>query len=98
MSVDRAILESWSIVRDYARNRDQLLTLGRAVYRTLQFFGEIAPRDVEPFLIDALLRAGVFKAVCASKRHANPALYPAFAAALARYMLQYEWDNITTSV
>jgi hypothetical protein len=43
MSIDRATLESWSIARDYARNQEQLLTLGRAVYQTLRYRGGAIP-------------------------------------------------------
>jgi hypothetical protein len=95
MSTDEAILESWSILKDYGYNRGELLAAARAVYRTLFFFeGEISPQGMEPFLIDALLVTSVFRIICVSKRHANPALYPVFAGALARYILQHEWDDI----
>lgn len=97
MSTDEAILESWSILKDYGFNREELLISARAVYRTLFFFlGEVSQQGMEPFLMDALLVTSVFRTICVSKRHANPALYPVFAGALARYILQHEWDHIIT--
>jgi hypothetical protein len=96
MSTDVAILESWSILKDYGSNKEKLLEVAKPVYRTLQYFGAPTPQEMEPFLIEALLAADVFKAICASKRHANPALYPVFAQALARHILQDEWNTITS--
>jgi hypothetical protein len=97
MSTEVAILESWSILNDYGYNRGELLAAARAVYRTAQYVGEPTTQEMEPLLIEALLVSGVFKTICASKRHANPALYPVFARALARHMLQSEWDVIITN-
>jgi hypothetical protein len=97
MSIDEAVLESWSILSNYRSNREELLTTAKAVYRTAQCVSEPMSQDMEPLLTEALLVSGVFKTICASKRHANPALYPAFARALARYMLQQEWDTIITN-
>jgi hypothetical protein len=97
MSTDEAILESWSILKDYGYNREELLAVAGGVHRALRQLAEPAPQEMEPLLIEALLVSRVFRTICASKRHANPALYSVFARALARYMLQQEWSTLTTN-
>jgi len=95
---DEGILKSWSLEKDYANNKDSLLDVGRIVYQALYAFGgepPPTPEDLEGPLIAALRVNNVFKAICISKGHARPALYPVFARAIARHMLDYEWQVIT---
>jgi hypothetical protein len=83
---------------DYQGNTGPLVAVGNAVYQALRTFSQghtISPLDLERPLVAALQVSAVFKMVCATKRHAQPALYAVFALALARYLIDYEWHNIT---
>jgi hypothetical protein len=97
---DLATLSSWSLLRSYQRNKAALLAVGKAVYQTLNFYNPGPPPpsaiDMEQPLTAALRVNNVFKAICTSKGHANPSLHAVFALALARYMLDFEWQAITS--
>jgi len=96
---DLEALNSWSILRDYANNQEALLTAGKVAYQMLRYFGGEPPPsagDLEQPLKLALQATGTFKTICATKRHANPALYAVFALALARYMLDFDWRSIAS--
>jgi hypothetical protein len=94
---DLAVLESWSLARNYTNNKAPLLAVGKAVYQALYIYGgELAPHaaDLEEPLTAALRVNDTFKTICASKGHANPALHAVFAQAMARYILDFEWQAI----
>jgi hypothetical protein len=96
---DLAILSSWSLLRSYQRNKASLLAVGKATYQALSIHGGGPPSNainVERPFAAALRVSNVFKAICASKAHANPSLHPVFALALARHILDYEWQAITS--
>ena len=98
-ALDLATLNSWSWIRDYAktRNKTAFIQLGKIVYQVLVNHGgspPSGPSDVEQSLVAALRISNVFKILCGAKPHANPALYPTFASALARYILDSAWHVI----
>ena len=96
---DLATLSSWSLLRSYQRNKAALLAVGKAVYQVLSIHGGGPPPsavEMEQPLTAALRVNNVFKAICTSKGHANPSLHVVFALALARYMLDFEWQAITS--
>jgi hypothetical protein len=96
---DFATLNSWSLLRSYQRNKTSLLAVGKAVYQVLSIHGGGSPPsavDMEQFLAAALRVNNVFKAICMSKGHANPSLHAVFALALARYILDFEWQAVTS--
>jgi hypothetical protein len=92
-------LQSWSLLRSYRRNKVPLLAVGKATYQILRTHGGGSPPsaiDMEQPLTAALRVNNVFKAICASKGHANPSLHVVFALAMARYILDFEWQAVTT--
>jgi hypothetical protein len=83
---------------DYAKNKQQFVGVGKIVYQALLTHGGSAPGQIDmaqPLGV-ALQSAAVFKTVCAAKPHASPVFYPTFASALARYMIDKDWSDITT--
>jgi hypothetical protein len=80
------------------RNKQRFVGVGKIVYQALLTYGQSTPGqvDVEKPLGVALQSAAVFKVVCAAKRHANPVFYPTFASALARYIIDNDWSDITS--
>jgi hypothetical protein len=95
---DLATLSSWSLLRSYRRNRIALLAVGKAIYQALVTHGGGSPPnaiDMEQPLAAALRVDNVFKAICASKGHANTSLHAVFALAMARYILDFEWQDVT---
>ena len=98
-AVDLANLHSWSWIRDYTRRRNKtaFIQVGKIVYQTLVSHGgspPTGPNVVEQPLTTALRVSNVFKILCSTKAHANPALYPTFASLLAKYILDNEWHEI----
>jgi hypothetical protein len=96
---DLATLNSWSLLRSYRRNKVALLAVGKATYQILRTHGGGSPPsviDMEQPLTAALRVDNVFKAICASKGHANPSLHAVFALAMARYILDFEWQAVTS--
>ena len=95
---DRLTLQTRSFLKDYGNNNSQFIEVGKIVYQTLLTYGGTAPvaSDVERPLAIALQSTTLFKTLCAAKPHANPKFYPAFAEALARYMLYDAWHVIRT--
>jgi hypothetical protein len=94
---DLAILSSWTLLRSYQRNKASLLAVGKSTYRALRIHSggpPPSPINIEQPLEAALRVSNVFKAICASKAHANPSLHPVFALAMARYILDYEWQAV----
>jgi hypothetical protein len=93
---DFAVLNSWGFLKDYSNNQVALLAVGKTVFQAIRAFTSWPPQaiDVERPFAAALRVTDVFKAICASKAHANPALYAVFALAFARYMLDFEWQVI----
>ena len=97
---DLAVLQSWSLGRSYHRNKVALLAVGQTVYQALRAFGGEPPpsaNDLEEPFAAALRVNSAFKAICAGKGHANPGLHAVFARALARYILDFEWQAITST-
>lgn len=96
-SQDLAILSTWSFLRDYARNRDAFLEVGRMAYRILDSLvgPPHNPSDMELALTQGLWATRIFQILCQSKAHATFPLHSVFALALARYMLDNEWTEIT---
>jgi hypothetical protein len=75
-----------------------LLAVSKAIYRTITVHGEGSLPggiDLEQPLTVALRVDNVFKAICASKGHANTSLHAVFALAMARYILDFEWQAVT---
>jgi hypothetical protein len=96
---DLAILNSWSLLRSYQRNRVALIAVGKAIYQAITIHGAGTPPSAinleQPFTA-ALRVDNVFKAICTSKGHANPSLHVVFALAMARYILDLEWPAVTS--
>jgi hypothetical protein len=79
-------------------NKVPLLAVGKAIYRTITVHGGGSPPgaiDLEQPLTAELRVDNVFKAICASKGHANTSLHAVFALAMARYILDFEWQAVT---
>jgi hypothetical protein len=96
---DLATLHSWNFLTDYPRHRAAFLDVAKAAYRALRTFSGAPPSgpiDLEAPLAAALQVTHVFKTLCAAKPHARPSLYPVFASALARYILDREWSEVTS--
>ena len=96
---DLAILSSWNLLRSYQRNKASLLAVGKATYQILRTHGGGPPPsaiEMEQPLTAALRVNNVFQAICTSKGHANPSLHTIFALALARYILDFEWQAVTS--
>jgi hypothetical protein len=96
---DLATLNSWSLFRSYRRNKAALLSVGKATYQLLRTHGGGPPpsaTDMEQPFTAALRVDNVFKAICASKGHANPSLHAVFALVMARYILDSEWQAVTS--
>jgi hypothetical protein len=100
---DLAILQSWSFLADYTRNRararDACLDVAKAVYQALRTHNQGAPIVPNGFVrpLAAALRANVsFQAMCQARGHASPSLHPVFALAMAQYIVDFEWNQITS--
>ena len=96
-ATDLITLNSRSFLTDYTNNKQQFVGVGKIVYQALQTHGGSAPAqtNLEQPLGVALQSATVFKTVCAAKPHANPVFYSTYAFALARYMIDNNWSDIT---
>jgi hypothetical protein len=98
-ALDLATLSSLNWLIDYANNKTAFNAVGKVVYQVLMSHSGSAPTGphmLEQPLMVALQVNNTFKAVCASKAHINPIMYPTFALALARYILDNEWTDITS--
>jgi hypothetical protein len=94
---DRATLESWSLLTAYQRNRELFIAIAKAVYSALISYSNRRPNTADELVphVQAAIQANtVFQAICATKRHASPDLFPTFAKVLARYVLHQEWGLI----
>jgi hypothetical protein len=99
-ALDFKMLESWSLLKDYANNKEALIAVGKAVYQTFRIHGGEPPPnpvDLERSFVVSLNVTSVFKGICERKRHAIPELHPVFAQGLARYILDHEWQAITST-
>lgn len=94
---DLITLSSRNFLVDYAANRLDFVAAGKIVYQNLLTHGGIAPApaDVENPLGVFIQGLAVFNVICAAKQYLNPAFYPTFAFALARYIIDNEWNDIT---
>lgn len=90
---DMLILQQWSFISAYQKNRQALRDVGITVCKNLASLGVAAngPSDIERPLAVALLASAVFQSLCLSKMHASPVLHHTFALAMARYMLDNDW-------
>jgi hypothetical protein len=97
-ATDLVTLSSRSFLTDYANNKQAFVGVGKIVYQALQTHGGSAPgqTNLEQPLGVALQSATVFKTVCHAKPHASQVFYPTYAFALARYMIDNDWSDITT--
>jgi hypothetical protein len=98
-ALDFEMLKSWSLLKDYANNKEALIAVGKAVYQTLRIHGgepPPTPADLERAFVVSLSVTSVFKEICERKRHALPELHLVFAEGLARYILDNEWQAITS--
>jgi hypothetical protein len=96
-ALDLATLGSWNLLTDFVGNKSTFIAVGQVVYQALRTYSPnipIGPMDLERPLAAALQATVVFKTICASKRHASPALYGFFASALARYIIDCEWQTV----
>jgi hypothetical protein len=97
-AMDLATLKSWNLLTDFAANKQTFVAVGKIVYQALRAYSpmtSISPMDLERPLGVTLQASTVFKTICAAKRHASPSLYGVFASALARYLIDYEWQTVT---
>lgn len=95
---DLLTLSSWNWLRDYSKNRQAFIDIGKIVYQSLTAYSPSypsGPNVLEPPLTAALRVANIFRILCQSRPFARPSLYPCFASALARYILDNEWAEIT---
>lgn len=93
---DQQTLSSWSFLTDYQNHRVELVDVARNVYRTVSVIYGTSPRqvDCEDALAASLLGTSLFTAILTRKRHAPPSLHSAFARAMARYLLDNDWNDI----
>lgn len=96
---DHQTLSSWNFLTDYRNNRADLLDIARSVFRTVKLIYNSTPLvvDCEDALTASLLGTSLFTDILKRKRHAGPHLYPAFASAMARYLLDNDWSDIIQS-
>jgi hypothetical protein len=96
-ALDLATLGSWNLLTDFTGNQQTFIAVGKLVYQALRAYSphvSLSPADLERPLAAALQVNTVFKTVCAAKRHASPSLYGVFATALARYIIDCEWQTV----
>ena len=91
-------LNDRSFLTDYTAYKTELVDVGKLLYQALSPHGGSAPTavDMEGPLAAALENATIFRKICAAKLHAHPMHYPAFAESLARYMLDNDWNDISS--
>ena len=91
-----ATLSSWNFLHDYATHRKDLVDVARIVYKTIEKTLGRAPTQAqcEGALKASLLGTNPFSGILASKHHASPVLHGPFAEAMARYLLDKDWDDI----
>ena len=91
-------LNGRSFLTDYTAYKTELVEVGKIAYQALSTFGGSPPSeaDMERPLATALQSTTLFNNLCAAKPHASPMHYPAFAEALARYMLDNDWGDISS--
>ena len=90
-------LQGRSFLTDYTAYKTELVEVGKIAYQTLATHLGSPPSDVdmERPLVTALQSTALFNNLCAAKPHASPMHYPAFAEALARYLLDNDWSDIS---
>lgn len=95
-SQDQQTLSSWSFLADYQNHRVDLVDVARSVYRTVSVIYNASPQpvDCEDALTASLLRISLFAGILRKKRHASPSLHSVFARAMARYLLDNDWNDI----
>jgi hypothetical protein len=98
-TADLGLLTIWGWLRAYHRNRSEFIEIAKIVFRTMNAMSGNPPQlpiDVEPMLADALLCTTLFKKLCVVRRRsfADSRLYPDFALALSRYILDNDWAAI----
>jgi hypothetical protein len=92
-SQDIALLQRWSFISAYQKDRQALRGVGVTVCKNLTSIG-VAPNglsDIERPLAMALFGSAVFQSLCLNKMYASPALHYTFALAMARYILDSDW-------
>ena len=94
-ALDLATLNHWQLLPRYTRNKTEFVAVGKIVYQALTAYGgpPSGPIDLEQSLALALQVSNVFKNACPN--HVPPILYPVFALALARYILDNEWIAVS---
>jgi hypothetical protein len=102
-AIDIGFLASHGFFRIYPQYRDRFLTIARGVYQRMKKGSGIAPLpdDCEILLETVLIASTVFADavmdVCKSINFPNPKdpCWPDFfAGAVARYVTNYEWQDI----
>ena len=93
---ERLNLASQSLITDYQRQKSHLVAIAKVVYNavegSLQYPSTAA--DLENALALALYRSSLYGAILQKKPHINPILYQGYASALARILLDDDWNMI----
>jgi hypothetical protein len=94
--LDSKTLQNWGLDKDYRYSRLALIQVARIVYQAI--LGSLnvhpTPFDCEGGLARALIISTEFNRILNRQWHAPPILWPTFAIAMARLLLDNDWLEI----
>jgi hypothetical protein len=92
---DRRFLTRWQLIADYLKYRKELLDVSKLAYRAVQLL-QVKPekQDCLDALIEELLLSKHFEIILTSRQHVRYGMYRVFADAMARHLLDNDWDDI----
>lgn len=102
---DAQVLQGWSWLTFYQRNRSTLVAIAKGVYERYSGLASqsapvpIVPAHIEQHLIAVLQQRPIFQRACASgaRAYVQQDIHPLFAQALVRYILDQDWTFIIHS-
>jgi hypothetical protein len=97
-ATDDQLLKSWNFYADSANDTQFFIDVGKAAYKSMMYHGKHPPQPgqlVAIFRISLLASQKFANYMNTKKSHMLPAIWPVFATAVVRYMLDNQWGAIS---
>jgi hypothetical protein len=94
---DHQLLQSWNFYLDYPAYQPLFLQFARVTYKSMANHGMYPPQpaQLERMFRSSLLASQAFaNYMNAKKSHMLSGIWPAFALAVVRFVIDNEWQNI----